>query len=87
MDFTETMDNLSLTKIKDLLSSTITGILFKYYTLINNKQAYNNINKWSNEYLQWINIGISEEGYILCKRRLVLEERFAPERTYGNEYP
>ena len=68
------MENLSLTKVKDLSSSTIKGILFEYYTLINNKQAYNNINKRSKEYLQRINAGISEEGYILCERRLVLEE-------------
>ena len=29
--------NLSLTKVNDLSSSTIKGILFKYYTLINIK--------------------------------------------------
>ena len=62
------MKNMSLTKVKDLSSSIIKGILFKYYTLINNKQAYDNINKRSKEYLQRINAEISEEGYILRKR-------------------
>ena len=78
---------MSLTKVKDLSSSTIKEILFKYYTLINNKKAYDNINKQSKKYLQKINTGISEEAYIMRERRLVLEERFAPERTNRNEYP
>ena len=84
--FTEIMKNMSLTKVKDLSSSIIKGILFKFYILINDKQAYNNINKWSKEYLQKINAGISKEGYIMHKRWLVLEEWFVPERTNGNEY-
>ena len=74
MAFTETIENLSLTKVKDLSSSTIKEILFEYYTLINDKKAYDNINKRSKEYLQQINIRISEECYISRERRLVLEE-------------
>ena len=45
MAFIEIMKNMTLTKVKDLLSSIIKEILFEYYTLINDKQAYNNINK------------------------------------------
>ena len=37
MAFIEIIENLSLTKVKDLSSSTIKGILFEYYTLINDK--------------------------------------------------
>ena len=74
MAFTDIMKNMTLTKVKDLSSSITKGILLEYYTLINDKQGYNNINKHSKEYLQKINIGISKEGYIICKRWLVLEE-------------
>ena len=35
--FTDTMKNMTLIKVKDLSSSIIKGILFKYYTLINDK--------------------------------------------------
>ena len=37
MAFTDIMKNITLTKVKDLSSSIIKGILFKYYTLINDK--------------------------------------------------
>ena len=46
------------------------SILFEYYTTINNKVAYVNINKYSKEHVQKISNKISEEGHIIQKKIL-----------------
>jgi len=48
-------------------SENIKGILFEYYTISESKEAYKKIDMWSKEYLQKINLEISEERYILYK--------------------
>ena len=59
-----------------LPSETIKGILFEHYSVINNKEAYQNINNQSIRYKIKINNLISEEGYIMREKQLVLLERY-----------
>ena len=53
---------LSFTQIKNLSNGELKGILFEYYTSINNIEAYREVNARSQQYLQKLNMGISEEG-------------------------
>ena len=55
----------------------IKGILFKYYSLINNKIAYNNINTRTLEYRNKVNKEILEEGYELREKILQLADEFS----------
>ena len=41
--------------------------LYEWYTLTNNKEAYDNVLKRSRDYLHRLNKGISEEGFVLCE--------------------
>ena len=52
------------------------SILFEYYTTTNNKVVYDDINKYSNEYVQKINNKISEEGHIIQEKILEYIEKF-----------
>ena len=63
-------------RITKLPSETIKGILFKYYSITNNKEAYQNINNRSIWYKAKINNGILEEEYIMQEKQLVLLERY-----------
>ena len=53
------------------------GWLFEFYSKQGDLEAYNNINKRTLEYRNKINNRISEEGYILYKRILQLEDEFS----------
>ena len=52
------------------------GWLFKYYSKLNNLEAYHNMNKHIIVYKEKINKGISEEGYILWEQMLVLQDEY-----------
>ena len=60
-----------------MTTAQLKGWLFKFYSKQGNLEAYNNINKRTLEYRDKINKGISEEGYILRKRVLQLEDKFS----------
>ena len=72
---------LLTSQVKLMLNKNIKSILFEYCTIIENKEAYKKINMQSKEYLQKINLGILEEGYVLCERMLELIDEFLEE--YG----
>ena len=55
------MNKITINKIKPISAENMKGILFEYYVAIRNKIAYKNIKHQSREYLQKINMGISEE--------------------------
>ena len=51
-------------------TSLMKGMLYKWYTITDNKEAYDNISKRSREYLLKSNSGISEEGFELQEHTL-----------------
>ena len=67
---------LSLDKIK--------GILFKVYSTINNKEAYNKINCWSLQYKTKLNKGILEEGYIIQEKIIELQDKYLFRKDESN---
>jgi len=50
--------------------------LFKYYSSVENIKAYDRINKRSKEFVEKLNSGFSEEGYIMRERQLELIEKY-----------
>jgi len=68
------MKELMLYQVDSMSSSYIKDLLFEYYTMIGDMISYNRINKWSKQYLQKINKGISEEAYIIYEHQLILKE-------------
>ena len=67
---------LETSKIKNLSTSELKGILFEYYTTTNNKVAYDDINKYSKEHVQKINNKISEERHVIQEKILEYIEEF-----------
>ena len=63
--------------INKITTAQVKGWLFEFYSKQGNIEAYNNINKRTLEYKNKIDNGISEEGYILRKRMLQLEDEFS----------
>jgi hypothetical protein len=63
--------------INKMITAQLKGWLFKFYSKQGDIEAYNNTNKRTLEYKNKINNGISEEGYILHKRILQLEDEFS----------
>ena len=55
-------------------TAQLKGWLFEYYSKTNNLEAYHNINYRTLEYKAKINKGVLEEGYIMCKQILTLQE-------------
>ena len=53
------------------MRNIIKGVLFKYFIATSNIEAYNWVNQWSKSYVQKLNQGISEEGYIIRERLLM----------------
>ena len=72
----------------------IKGILFKVYSTINNKEAYNKSNCQSLQYKVKLNKGISEEGYVIWERIIELQDKYlfwkdesnVDEEDSSNEY-
>jgi len=64
--------NMSTEIISSLPTSTIKGLLFEYYALINDIQAYNSINERTIRYKNKINNHITEEGHVI--REGILEK-------------
>ena len=63
--------------INKMTTVQLKGWLFEFYSKQGNIEVYNNINKRTLEYRNKINNRISEEGYILHKRMLQLEDKFS----------
>ena len=53
------------------------GWSFAHYAQMNDRAAYDNINKRTLEHRDKINKGISEEGYIMRENLLQLEDEFS----------
>ena len=56
------------------LTTQLKGQLFEYYSKTNNLDVYHNINYRTLKYKAKINKKILEEGYIIYKRILTLQE-------------
>ena len=59
--------SLSECKLTKLLIAEIKGILYDYFSTMNDVEAYNNLNIKSLSYLSLIKKSISEEGFIIRK--------------------
>ena len=70
------MNAIIMNNIKILSAEMIKGVLFEYYSLIGNIEAYERINKRSKEFVEKLNSGFSEEGYIIREKQLELLEKF-----------
>ena len=62
----------------------IKGILFKVYSTINNKEAYNKINCRLLQYKVKLNKSISEEGYVIWERIIELQDKYLFQKDESN---
>ena len=67
---------LSEKHLSKLSIEMIKGLLFEYYSLTNNKVAYNNINARSLRYKDRLNDSILEEGYIIREKLIELQDKY-----------
>ena len=75
---------LSEKHLAKLSTEMIKGILFEYYSLINNKVAYNNINARSLQYKDRINDSVLKEGYIIYERLIELQDKYLYRKKESN---
>ena len=74
--FLPIISTLTINNIKTLLVDIVKGILLEYYSLVGNVEVYDRINKRSKEFVEKLNSGFSEEGYIMRERQLELIEKY-----------
>ena len=75
---------LSKKHLAKLSTEMIKGILFKYYSLANNKVTYNKINARSIRYKDRLNDSISEEDYIIYERLIELQDKYLYRKKESN---
>ena len=75
---------LTFSQINYVSNSELKGILFMYYSIIGDKQAYLAVNERSRRYVQKLNEGISEEGYTI--REQLLERENSLENRESNNH-